>query len=93
MFEESLDPFFQHWGELVLIAGNSVECLFDVEFAAALEVEGATLQAWARSADLAAISHGSPFVRYPGTPEETEYSVVGIQPDGTGATTLILQEV
>lgn len=70
-------------GEVVSFA-----VIFDNAYAGLLgdRLEGAQPQAVARSADVADLTHGSAC-----TINGTDYVVAGLQPDGTGMTTLILE--
>ena len=76
----------QHLGEQIAVAGVSVWAVFDNAYAEALGLAGTQPVAACRSTDVAAVTTASTVVR-----GATTYRVVGIEPDGTGMTLLVLQ--
>ena len=61
--------------------------VFDNEYVDALDVEGASPILTVRTIDISAVVRGTTVA-----PNGETYNVVGIRPDGTGFTTLILAE-
>lgn len=93
MFAEDLSPFFDTatgFATSATVGGQSVAVVFDAAYTGALAglVESTGPQAICSSADVAArsIVHGTA-ITINGTP----YTVTGVQPDGTGLTTLQLR--
>lgn len=78
-----LSDFADTW----TVAGNSVLGIFENEFVEDLDVEGETPKLLLANEDAAGVEAGDPAVGPEGT-----YEVIGIEPDGTGVTTLRLKE-
>ena len=91
MFVEDLTPYFDTasgFAQAATVSGQSVPVIFDNGYAAALGglVESTGPSCQAKSADVAAVVQGSTI-----TIGGTAYTVVGVEPDGTGVTTLQLR--
>ncbi len=74
---------------------RKIKIIFDAGFdpvtIGQLEVEGVGPTVTVKSSDVDGVAHNDELV-IPVTGVNTKYKVVGIQPDGTGMTTLILME-
>jgi hypothetical protein len=90
MIGQDLDPFFdlEAFAELATVGAAQVRVIFDDAHEDALgglvESTGPTLLA--RSADVAAVTHGTTI-----SLRSKAYKVTGVQPDGTGTTRLMLE--
>ncbi len=90
-----IDDFLDEDEFAVQITYDSVQipAIFDAGFQSVsvggMEIEGQGPTAMVKSADVDGIAHLDQLV-IPVDGTQTKYKVVGIQPDGTGLTTLIL---
>lgn len=92
MFTEDLLPFFDTtsgFAQSATVSGQSVPVIFDDGYQAALGglVESTGPQCLARTSDVTDVVQGSAI-----TIDGTGYTVRGVQPDGTGVTTLLLHQ-
>ena len=71
-----------------IIGDSTVSGVFDAAYAERLNTAGTAPVFLCRSADVAAVEQGDPV-----TIDGVEYEVAGIEPDGTGMTTLVLEDV
>jgi hypothetical protein len=90
--ENDLAGFFDDFGEpAILPDGTEVTVIFDAAFSEAspmgVGIESSRPMITARSCDVEDLAHGDTI-----SIRDTNYSVVGIQPDGTGMTQIILSE-
>jgi hypothetical protein len=90
-YEKDLAGFLQDFGEPAIFNGKMVTVIYDNEFKMAVpmgaDVEGSSPTAIALSSDIDGVAHGDTVeIR------ETTFKIVGIKPDGTGFTVLILSE-
>lgn len=91
-YEDDLADFLKDFGESALInGGTEITVIFDNEYAMAVpmgaDIESSKPIATAVSSDVENLSHEDTLeIR------EVVYKIVGIHPDGTGFTTLILSE-
>lgn len=88
--ETEIDPFFQStdFAQSVTVAGTGLLAIFDHAFIEDLAIEGEAPILHCKSADLPGnLAHGDAV-----TVATASYTIVGIQPDGTGVTILILEE-
>lgn len=70
--------------------GLTISVLFDKEFAVVVEdVESAAPAITVADVDISGVVHGDTFTE---VSTSTVYNVVGIQPDGTGMTLIILSQ-
>ena len=71
--------------------GGTVLGIFDNEFAVAVEgeigIESATPQVLVKDSDIAGATHGQTM-----TIDSVVYKIIGIHPDGTGLTLILLSE-
>ena len=91
MFVEDLAPLFDTctgFAQYATVDGQRVPVIFDDGYQAALAglVESTGPQCLARTADVSAVVQGTAI-----TIDGTGYTVRGVQPDGTGVTTLYLE--
>lgn len=94
IINNDLDLFISDWKEEVqpIVNGQPVDGVFDEPFTTASPLSG-QIEASAPTLTLktaavpAGTAHGSPVVV-----RDTSYTVAGIQPDGSGLTSLILRE-
>lgn len=91
-YETDLADFLMDFGESAIInSGTEITVIYDNEYASAApmgaDIESSKPTAIAKTTDVEELSHGAT-VEIRGI----IYKVVGIQPDGTGFTTLILSE-
>lgn len=91
MFVEDLSTFFDTtngFATPATVAGQTVPVIFDNDFVSALGslVESSGPQCIGPSAQLAGVVQGTAI-----TINATAYTVTGVQPDGTGITTLQLR--
>lgn len=84
--QETLDAYFADFGTTATVNGVSVQAIFDAAYADPLGMAGNTPQLTVATADLPAVAVGQAV-----TVNSTSYTVVGIEPDGTGITTLQLR--
>lgn len=91
MFTEDLSPFFDVAGgfaQTATVGGSSFPVIFDNAYQAGMnalvETTGPICQA--KTSDVASVVQGSTI-----TIGGTAYTVVSVQPDGTGVTTLALR--
>lgn len=89
-FSEDLAPYFSDFGEAVVIGGVPGVGLFDEAFRVVLEdsVASSGPALTIRQADFAPALMGAPVVV-----RQLNYSVVGVEPDGTGVALLRLERV
>lgn len=90
-YETDLAGFLQDFGEPAIINGKEVTVIYDNEFKMAVpmgaDIENSSPTAIALSSDVEGLAHGdSVEIR------EVTYKIVGIKPDGTGFTVLVLSE-
>jgi len=85
---EDFSAFMADFGVPATIGGAPVTVIFDNEYLAALDVESSNPVALAASADVSAVVQGDAAVI-----SAVNYTVAGIQPDGTGMTILELEKV
>lgn len=90
-YETDLADFLQDFGESAIINGKEVTVIYDNEFKMAVpmgaDIESSNPTAIALSSDVEGLAHGdSVEIR------EITYKIVGIKPDGTGFTVLVLSE-
>lgn len=88
MLNENLDTFLDldHFAVTVTLDGVAVKVIFDDTFAAMeLGAEGRSITALGKTSDLSQVSHGDAI-----TINSLTYRVVGIQPQGDGAFTLLV---
>lgn len=90
MFTEDLSPFFStaDFASTALwsVGPAAVEVIFDNEYFETLSTAGRQPVAWVRDAQLPTVATGQTL-----TINGTAYTIVGIEPDGTGVTMLRLQ--
>jgi hypothetical protein len=91
MFTEDLSAFFDTtsgFATMATLSGQPVPVIFDADYAGALSglVESTGPQCRAKSVDVSAVVQGSTIVI-----NATTYTITGVQPDGTGITTLQLR--
>ncbi len=87
MVSEDLVPFFAEFGQACAIAGGSVTGIFDAQPQQAFGLVDASGPALTiRSSDWASVTRGESV-----TVAAVAYTVIGIEPDGTGITILRLQ--
>ena len=91
MFVEDLDPFFDTdsgFATSATVGATSIPVIFDNGYQSALGgiVESTGPQCVAQSADVSSVVQGTSI-----TIGGTGYTVRGVQPDGTGVTTLQLE--
>jgi hypothetical protein len=90
-YETDLAGFLRDFGEPAIINGKEVTVIFDNEFKMAVpmgaDVESSSPTAIAMSSDVDGVAHGDSVEIY-----GTTFGVVGIKPDGTGFTVLVLSE-
>lgn len=93
-FAEDLTVFFSDFGVTATpTVGAAITVIFDRAFLSSLGVESTGPVCVARTADVAALAHGSDLT-VTGTPGGTDdgvYEITGIQPDGTGISVLQLR--
>lgn len=87
-FTEDFAPLFADFGVAATVGGASVTGIFDDAYADALGIAGSGPTLLLPSASAASASLGASCVV-----GAVSYTVSGIQPDGTGMTRLMLQEV
>jgi len=85
---EDFSAFMADFGVAATIGGLPVTVIFDNEYLAALDVESSNPVALAASAVVSAVAQGDAAVI-----NAVNYTVAGIQPDGTGMTILELEKV
>ena len=88
MLDENLDTFFNldHFAVTATLNGVAVKVIFDDTFAAfELGAEGRSITALGKSSDLINAAHGDEI-----SISQVDYSVVGVQPQGDGAFTLLI---
>ncbi|KXS91922.1 head-tail joining protein [Microcystis aeruginosa] len=88
MLNENLDTFLDldHFAVTATLNRVAVKVIFDDTFAAfELGAEGRSITALGKSSDLINVSHGDE-IRI----NQVDYSVVGVQPQGDGAFTLLI---
>jgi hypothetical protein len=75
----------------VTYLGNTIQGIFDDEFSSAVQgemgVESTVPQVLLRTSDVPNVAHGETM-----TINSVVYQVIGIQPDGTGMTLILLSE-
>ena len=89
MFTEDLTDFLDpdDFAVQAVYLGQNVNGILDREFVMVLDMEAEHPTFTCRAADVSNAAHGDAI-----TVNSTAYTVVGLQPDGTGITKLILQE-
>jgi hypothetical protein len=88
MLNENFDIFLDldHFAVTATLNGVAVKVIFDNTFAAfELGAEGRSITALGKSSDLINVSHGDKV-----SINQVDYSVVGVQPQGDGAFTLLI---
>lgn len=88
MLSENFDTFLDldHFAVTATLNGVAVKVIFDDTFAAfELGAEGRSITALGKSSDLINVSHGDEI-----SINQVDYSVVGVQPQGDGAFTLLI---
>jgi hypothetical protein len=88
MLNENLDTFLDldDFAVTATLNGVAVKVIFDNTFAAfELGAEGRSITALGKSSDLINVSHGDEV-----SINQVDYSVVGVQPQGDGAFTLLI---
>ncbi len=91
-YENDLAAFFGDFGEAAILKdGTEIIAIFDAAFSMnspmGMNIENSKPTATVKSSDIPALAHGDTMeIR------GTIYMVVGIEPDGTGVTTVILSE-
>jgi len=85
-FIENRSPFFADFGEKASLNNKLVTIIFDHDFLASLGVESATPVVLIDDVDAVGVNHGMNLVL-----RGVVYIVVGIHPDGTGLTQLMLE--
>lgn len=88
MFVEPLSPFMADFAQTCTVAGATVKGIFDNDYADPMGMVGSTPSLLAASAEVASAVLGTTVVI-----NAINYTVAKIQPDGTGLTRLLLQEV
>ena len=86
-FVESFDPFFADFGVSATLAGNTVTGIFDDAYGESFGGMVAGSGPMFRLPSSIAVTSGDALVH-----ASTTYTVVGIEPDGTGLTLLRLQK-
>lgn len=91
-WEDDVAGFFVDFGEpAILKDGREITILFDSPFfnvtAMGIDIEASKPTAVAKSADVLETVHGDT-LKY----KSVTYTIIGVQPDGTGITVLILSE-
>lgn len=93
-FTEDLDVFFADFGVTATpTVGAAITVIFDRAYLASLGVESTGPVCVAQTADCTALEHGS-VLAVTGTPGGTgdgNYTITGIEPDGTGISVLQLR--
>jgi hypothetical protein len=86
---DDLDAFFDvdEFAVTAAVAGVSVYGLFDRPHAEDIEVSGYSPALYCKTSDVSAAVEGDAV-----TVNGTDYTVIGIEDDGTGVTKLILRE-
>ena len=79
------------FGEQIRLVGRSVQAVWYAPFSDVLGAEGSSPSVLVRSADVPDVAHGQEVKR---TVDGivSDYTVRGVQPDGTGMTRLVLEE-
>jgi len=88
---DDLDAFLDPdagFGVDATVDGISVEGIFDAEYVESLEVEETAPAFTCKTSDVTSAAHGDAVVV-----NATNYTIAGVEPDGTGMTKLILREV
>ena len=86
--QETLPAYFADFGVSATVGGVSVQGIFDAAYTDPLGMAGNQPQLTVATADLPAVAVGQAV-----TINTFAYTVVGIEPDGTGITTLQLRRV
>lgn len=89
-FSEDLSPFFNatEFADAAIVGGVAVNGIFDAAYAGPLSMDGSSPILWVKSASVPTVAQGDSVVV-----GATNYTVAGIEPDGTGITQLRLQLV
>ncbi len=89
MFAEDLSAFFSNdeMADNATIGSNTVVGIFENQFFEVHGIEGLRPTFTCDESEVSSIDHGDAL-----TIKSTSYEVVGIHPDGTGVTTLILEQ-
>ncbi len=85
-FAADLPDYLADFGVTATVGGVSVTAIFDAAYADPLNMGGNTPQLTVATSDLPAVAVGQAV-----TVNATSYTVVGIEPDGTGVSTLMLR--
>jgi len=85
-FQESFAPFFADFGVLATLNGAPVRGIFDAAYGEAFGLASGNSPVF-RLASSVAVAEGNPLIV-----NAITYLVVGIEPDGTGLTTLRLEQ-
>lgn len=89
MITESLASFFTDFAATsATLGGTAVSGIFDNGYAEAFGMDGSAPSLTLKSSAAAAAAHGTAVVV-----DGVNYTVQGIEPDGTGVTKLILEKV
>jgi hypothetical protein len=83
---ETLNAFFSDFASTATVGGVTVEALWDAAYTDPLGMAGNQPQLIVASEDLPSVAVGQAV-----TVNAVNYTVTGIEPDGTGITTLILR--
>ncbi len=82
-----LPAMFADFGIPATVGGVALTALFDDEYATALDaVAGSAPVLMVQTSDVPAVALGAAVLL-----DSTSYTVIGIQPDGTGITRLVLE--
>ncbi len=89
MFTEDLSAFFSNdeLADNATIGSATVAGIFENQFVEVMGIEAVRPVFTCDEANVSSIAHGDAL-----TIKSTSYQVAGIQPDGTGLTSLILEE-
>lgn len=83
---ETFDAYFNDFAIPATVGGVSVRAIFDAAYADPLGMAGNSPQLTIATEDLPAVAVGQAVVV-----NATNYTVTGIEPDGTGISTLLLR--
>jgi len=85
-FSENLSVFFTDFAETVTVSGSSFLAIFDNAYVDALGVAGTRPALTCKTSDVSGVVFDAA-----ATVRTISYKVVGIEPDGTGITVLLLE--
>jgi len=83
---EDYGAFLLDFGETVTVNATPIMAIVDSPYTLALEVAGTAWSLTCISSDVSTVDQGDPVVA-----RGVSYTVVGIEPDGTGFTTLRME--